>query len=259
MWWGMWLGCGAFVPTAEVTSVELSNVAMTQAEVTAWVDVTNPWWSPFTIDALTWSMTVGGAALTAGELKKAVFVRPNGITAVDVPLTFAYSDLASLPGALGGPEVPFALAVDVHATTPGGPWHWPLAIEGAIPKLSAPTLDLVDWSTQVQDGNLEVDVVVKLGLPQGFSLHDGSWKVTVDEHRIGEGSFAADPEGPLHLGLVVDATGTGRAGWSWLEGSANALVVDLSGSVRTPAGIVPLQLNQALAVGGEAARNEPRE
>lgn len=249
MWWGMWLGCGVFVPSVDVTSVELSGITMSAAEVTASVDVKNPWWTPFTVDALAWSLTVGGAVVTAGELQHAVFVRPNGITTVEVPITLAYSDLAGATAALSAPEVPYGLTLDVHATTPGGPWHWPLAIEGAIPKLSAPTLDLVDWSTQVKGGNLEVDVIVKLGLPAGFALHDGVWRLSVDEHRLGEGRFEAQPDGPLHLGLVVDTAGTSRAGWSWLEGSAETIALDLEGAVVTPAGIVPLSLHQSMAVG----------
>jgi len=211
--------------------------------------VTNPWWTPFTLDALSWSMTVGDATLTAGELNEAVFVRPNGITAVDVPLTLAYSDLAAVTSAMSAPEIPFELTLDVHATTPGGPWHWPLAIQGAIPKLSAPSLDLVDWTTSIDGGNLMVDVVVKVGLPAGFALHGGSWRLSVDEHRLGGGHFSTEPDGPLHLGLVVDTGGTTQAGWQWVTGRAADLVLDLDGAVRTPAGIVPLSLHQTWMVG----------
>ncbi|MEM6927880.1 MAG: LEA type 2 family protein [Myxococcota bacterium] len=253
MWWGWWLGCGVFAPTVDVTGVGLSQVTLADVEVTATVDVTNPWWTPFTVDALSWSLTVGGATLTAGELDKAVFVRPNGITTVDVPLRVAYADLADATAALTATEIPYALALDLHATTPGGPWHWPIAIEGAIPKIAAPTLDLVDWSTEVKDGNLEVDVVVKLGLPDGFALHDGSWQLAVDTHRLGGGRFASMPDGPLHLPLVVDSGGTTRAWWAWVQGQAGVIALDVDGAVTTPAGIVPLSLHQSMPVGGRSS------
>ncbi len=249
----MWIGCGVFAPAVEVTGVGLSHVTLEDVEVTAKVDVTNPWWSSFTLDALTWSLSVGSATLTSGELDKPVFVRPNGITTVEVPITLAYADLAAATRSLGAPEVPYRLALDVHATTPGGPWHWPVAIEGAIPKISPPTLDLVDWSATTRDGNLEVDVIVKLGLPEGFALHDGTWRLAVDEHRLGEGRFASRSEGELHLPLVVDPGGTTRAGWAWVNGEAEVLSLDVDGAVITPAGVVPLSMHRALRVGSERA------
>jgi len=266
MWWGIWLGCGTFVPWVEPTGAELTRITVFGAdvmgasggepvsgvEVTADLDVHNPWWSPFTVDELAWSMTIGGTTLTAGELQKGVFVRPNGITRVRVPLTITWADFRAATASLAGPEVPYTLDLYVHATTAGGPWEWPVHIEGALPRFSAPTIDLVDWSTEVQGSALAIDVVVKVGLPEGFALHDGRWRLSVDDHRLGEGRFASRPDGPLHLPLVVDAGGTGAAGWSWLTGEARSLRFDLEGAIVTPAGIVPLEVHQAFPVGGTA-------
>ncbi|MEN0063739.1 MAG: LEA type 2 family protein [Myxococcota bacterium] len=257
MWWGMWLGCARFVPMAEVTDVGLSKITLSGVGVVAEVEVTNPWWSPFTVDALSWSFTIGEATLTAGELAKAVYVRPNGITTVEVPLELAYADLASATAALTAPQVPYALNLDVHASTDGGPMHWPLSFEGTLPRIEAPTLDLVDWSTQMNGTDLEVDLVVKLGLPSGFALHDGAWRLTVDEHRIGQGRFETQPDGPLHFPLVVDATGSTKAWWAWLQGEAKVLALDLEGAVSTPIGIVPLDLHQGMSIGGSKEVAKP--
>lgn len=250
MVWGMWLGCAAVMPTAEVTDVTLSRITLSDVGVRARVDVSNPWWEPFTVESLAWSFTIGGAIVTAGDLERPVYVRPSGITTLEVPFAVAYSDLATATRAMTEPNVPFALSIDVHAATAGGPWHLPLAFEGALPKLTPPTLDLVDWSADVQGTDLAVDVVVKLGLPAGFALHDGAWELSVDAYRLGHGRFVTRPEGPLHLPFVVSTADTAAAGWSWMQGEAKQITLDLQGAASTPIGIVPLDLHQGFTIGG---------
>jgi len=270
MWWGMLLGCGVLVPSVEPIEVELSRFTVygidlageggdagaSGVEIMAVLDVHNPWWAPFTIDELGWSFRVGDSALTSGELERGVFVRPNGITRVEVPIEITFADFAAATAELSAAEVPYALQLDVRAAAAGGPWHWPVLVEGAVPRMSVPTFDLVDWSADIEGSTLEVDVVVDVGMPEGFALHDGAWRLSVDEHRLGSGRFESRPEGPLHLPVVVDAGGTSAAGWSWMRGEARAMRFDLEGAVVTPAGVVPLEARRLFDIGGRAASRD---
>lgn len=249
----LWLAsCGLIgVPTASVEGVALTGMTLTEASMDVTVGVDNPMLVDLHSEGLRWSFDVGSQTVAKGTSSAPAMLAAGARSPITVPLTIGYADLWNAVGeGFSGSELPYKLSLELDAITPMGEMTLPLVYEGALPPLRAPSIDIVDLAWEVEaDGRLRVDLSLKLGLPESFSLTRLDWTVDVDGRVLGSAAVDVRADGALRFPVRLDPRGAAEASWDWLTGSARELRLVLDGTVGTPLGTIPLATRTSLVLG----------
>lgn len=248
----LWLAsCGLIgVPSASVDGVALTELGMTEAALDVTVGVDNPMWVDVHVEGLRWSLNVASNTIAQGKARQPAVLAADGRSPVVVPVRLSYGDLwGALGETFSAESIPYRLSLELDAVTPTGLMTIPMVHEGTLPRLRPPTIDIldVDWEVEA-DGRLRIDVGLKLGLSEQFSLTRLDWTVDVDGRVLGSGAVATEGDGVLRFPVRLDPMGAAEASWDWLWGSARELRLALDGMVGTPLGTVPLNTRASLVL-----------
>lgn len=250
------VACSLRLPSAAVDQISLTSLGLTAASLEVSVAVDNPLWVDVPLEGWRWELTVAGRSVGKGAHHEPLPLAADAVTLVPIPVDFLYADLWAAAGSAGG-EVPYTMAVQLDLATPRGPLTLPMSHEGTLPRLQAPTLDVVALRPSLDGARLRLDVDLSVGLPPGLGLESLTWTAAVDEAVIGEGAARVGAQGHLTLPIALDAKQAALASWSALWGEARALHLKLDGRIATPLGSVPVSLDKQVALDQQPGLAEP--
>ena len=239
--WALALACSS--PSARLDTVEITGLGWDAADARLRLIVDDPWPVDLPVTAVRWAMTVDGRPLASGSTEEELVLAARASTPVVVPFRVRYD---ALPTAVAG-GVPYHADVELDLATPLGRRTLPLATDGVLPELTAPSASLVSWSFTRDGfaGRLALDLAV--GLPSWVAGGSLAWRVTADQQLLGSGS-AALTERRLALVVYLDAGAMASAGWDAAWGTLERVTVDLDGALDTAWGSVPLGLHREIVL-----------
>ncbi len=240
------LGCASRLPSARVEGVSLTDLGLSQASAEVAVAVDNPLLVDVPLEGWRWELSVADHAVGRGAGAAPLVLAANGVTTVPIPVEVVYAELAAAAGQAGS-EVPYEVRVELDVATPRGAVTLPLAHQGTLPRLEAPTLDVVAVRPGLDGARLTLEVELAVGLPPGLAIEALAFSASVGGAVIGEGAVLPGEDGRLVLPLAVDASQAAAASWAAAWGQAGAVSLTLDGRVATPLGSVPVRWERVVS------------
>jgi LEA14-like dessication related protein len=252
----MWLlvACAPRLPSAEIQDVELVSMGWEEAVVVLHVAVDNPMLVQLPISALHWSLLLDGKPFLKGTLPEAPPLAANTVTQVPVPVSLRYTDLMAA-SQLGRTELPYQIQAEIVVDTWLGPYTLPVEYSGVLPALSAPELELVDLglgldSTPEGSWAVLLDLSLLVSLPAGLQLSELTWTLRAADQPVANGRATVSPDGTLYVPVWLQPTSAAQASWTgWFDPAATVLL-QAQGTLQTPLGDVPIELEKEMALHG---------
>jgi hypothetical protein len=236
---GWLVGCAPRLPSATIADLSLVGVGWEQADAVVRVAVDNPLWIEVPITAIRWTAEVDGGRVASGS-GAAPALAADAITEVPIPLTVTWSDLGAAM-TTSAEEVSYRFAAEIDVEGPGGIYTVPVEQVGTMPRLSRPSVDLLDVGLGHEGTVMTVDLAFALGLPAQTSVDAFAWSVAVDDTTLGSGTAGVNADRALVLPMRFDLASAAGAAIATLLGRTTAVHLDLGGELGTPLGPVPLR------------------
>lgn len=244
----LWLAaCAPRMPSASIDDVVLVGVGWTEAEAEIHVAVDNPLWVEIPTRAFRWTIEVDGHAVASGAVAEAPPLGADTVTVLRVPVVMQYSEVSAAM-ATSGEEVPVRFAAELDLETRAGRFTIPVEQVGTMPKLTAPSMDLIDVAFGRDGMVMQVDLALALSLPAETSVDTFDWNVALDDGIVGSGSAVVNPGRSLVLPMRFDLSRAASASIAALLGQASTLHLDLGGELGTPLGVVPIRWSRDVAL-----------
>lgn len=236
--------CG-FAPSASLGDLTVRELSVEGARADLAVTIDNPWPVGATANAK-WALTVNEQAVASGA-STALEVASRDRSTVVVPIAWKWSDLWRAAGHVGE-AVPYQAELVLEGEHAFGAWSLPLSIEGTLPALSIPKVDLLGWRID-EVSPWRIAWTVSVGVRGPLPLTALHWSVTLGGAVIAHGGLSA-ASGVVEVPVVIELAALPGAAMNALE-AGMSLAVD--GAIDTPIGRLPLQYSldwRPMAPGG---------
>jgi hypothetical protein len=230
------VACG-FAPSATLGDLSVTELTLTGATAELAVAVDNPWPIGATADAR-WAFTVNEQTVASGE-SAGLEVASRDQSTLRVPISWRWSDLWAAAGEIGQ-AVPYRAELYLQGEHALGTWSLPLVVEGTLPALSIPTVDLLGWRVdEVSPWRLAWTFTV--GVHGPLPLTDLRWAATLGGAVIAQGGVTV-ANGLVELPIAIELANLPDAAMNVVN---LGMAFDVDGGVETPIGRLPLHYGLA--------------
>ena len=181
-------------PTAKVTGTRLANITFEQVDLVFDLAVENK--NPITLDlaGLDYDLKIENQSLVSGVTAKAVKLKANSTSPVQLPVTLKFDDLKKLPGELWNKD---KLAYDLQTTfninlPVIGNYAIPVSKQGELPVPKTPDIKIKDVKVKkLSFTNAELVAQVEVSNPNDFDLgvSNLNYQLNVNQQNWGQGKI----------------------------------------------------------------------
>lgn len=243
-------------PTADIRSVELSNISLQQATLDFDVSISNPYSVALPLTDFDYRLSSDGSSLVDGEVHVNESIPAEGESTVTIPATVRFADVMSILGNVRpGSTLPYAAALTLKVDAPGvGELALPLEHDGSLPIPAPPVIDLdgITWESlsfdeatavlRLRIGNLNDFPIDLTAIDYALSLAGSSIATTSVREAV---SIAEGGEGVVEIPLTILPKDLGLAALRMLQGDGAAYELAGSIDVDTPFGSMSLPFESA--------------
>lgn len=256
-------GCGTILedvgvrePGVSLDTTRLASLSLSEVDLLLGFEVDNPNPIGIRFDRFDYRFSIAGTPLASGDQAQGLDLAANGSSAVELPVSVSWTDLADIYRSVRGGETPgYTLDAGFYFNLPLlGPLRIPVKKEGRFPRVSLPKLSLSSLDVRrVTASGAELALELQLDNPNDFpfDVRDLDYALELGGQRVistgggtsggGLGDFGNGLTGDLRVGsngretwtipLNVDFARAGATLVRLLNGGGN-LDYRLTGSMR---------------------------
>ncbi len=218
-------------PTAKVTGTRLANISFEQVDLVFDLAVENK--NPITLDlaGLDYDLKIENQSLVSGVTAKAVKLKANATSPVQLPVTLKFDDLKKLPGELWNKD---KLAYDLQTTfninLPAiGNYAIPVSKQGELPVPKTPDIKIKDVKVKnLSFTNAELVAQVEVSNPNDFDLgvSNLNYQLNVNQQNWGQGKINKSSnipkrgKGIVEIPVKLDLLNAGKSAYNALVNKA---------------------------------------
>jgi LEA14-like dessication related protein len=234
-------------PTARLAGARLANINFDKVDLVFDLEVENK--NPITLDlaGLDYDFKVENQSLVSGVTAKAIKLKANGISPVELPVTLKFDDLKKLPGELWNKD---KLAYDLQTTFNImlpiiGNYAVPVSKQGELPVPKTPDIKIKDVKIKnlsFTSADLVAQVEVKNPNDFSMALKNFNYQLNVNQTKWGQGEITQSsniPEngkGIIEIPVKLDLLSIGSAAAALLQKKA-PLEYQLTGNATLDTGL----------------------
>ena len=238
-------------PTAKLTSARLANINFEQVDLVFNLAVENKNPVALKLAGLDYDFKIENQSLVSGVSSKALNLKANSTSDIQLPITLKFSDLKKLSGGLWDKEkLNYQLNTTFKVALPYvGNYAIPINKKGEFPVPKMPKVKLKD--VKLKDlGFTTADIIARVEVknPNAFQLgmSDFNYKLKINNQDWGQGklkqaqTIPAKNSGIIEIPLTLNLLNMGQSAYSILTDNA-PLDYQLSGNMTVDTGIKMMQ------------------
>ena len=234
-------------PTAKLAGAHIANINFDQVDLVFDLEVDNK--NPITLDlaGLDYDFKVEDQSLVSGVTAKAIKLKANGTSPVQLPVTLKFDDLKKLPGEIWEKD---RLAYDLQTTfniilPVIGNYAIPVAKQGEVPVPKAPGIKIKDVKIKkLNFTSADIVALVEVNNPNDFSmaLKSFNYQLNINQKNWGQGEITQSNEipkkgkGVIEIPLKLDLYSIGSAAVALLQ-NKSPVEYQLKGNATVDTGL----------------------
>ena len=234
-------------PTAQLTGAHIANINFDKVDLVFDLEVENK--NPIVLDlaGLDYDFKIEGQSLVSGVTAKAIKLKANATSPVQLPVTLKYDELKKLPGDLRNKD---KLAYDLQTTfninlPVIGNYAIPVSKQGELPVPKAPVIKIKGVKIKNRSfTSVELVAQVEVNNPNDFdlALKNFNYQLNINQQKWGQGEIAKSSnipkkgKGIIDIPLKLDLFSIGNAASALLK-SKSPLEYQLTGNATLDTGL----------------------
>jgi LEA14-like dessication related protein len=234
-------------PTAELTGARLANISFDQVDLVFDLEVENK--NPIELDlaGLDYDFKIEDQSLVSGVTAKAIKLKANGTSPVQLPVTLKFDDLKKLPGELWNKD---KLAYDLQTTfnimlPVIGNYAIPVSKQGELPVPKTPGIKLKGVKIKnLSFTSADLVAQVEVDNPNDFDMavRDFNYQLNINQVQWGQGEISKSNnipgkgKGVIEIPVKLNLLSIGSAASSLLK-KGSPLEYQLTGNATLDTGL----------------------
>ena len=234
-------------PTAKLAGAHITNINFDQVDLVFDLEVDNK--NPIALDlaGLDYDFKVENQSLVSGVTAKAIKLKANGTSPVQLPVSLKFDDLKKLPGEIWKKD---KLAYDLKTTfnidlPVIGNYAVPVAKQGELPVPKVPDIKIKDVKIKkLNFTSADIVALVEVNNPNDFSLalKSFNYKLNINQKNWGQGEITQSSniprkgKGIIEIPLKLDLFSIGSAAVALLQ-SKSPVEYQLTGNATVDTGL----------------------
>lgn len=234
-------------PTAKLAGAHITNINFDQVDLVFDLEVENK--NPITLDlaGLDYDFKIENQSLVSGVTAKAIKLKANGTSPVQLPVTLKFEDLKKLPGEIWDKDrLAYDLKTTFNINIPViGNYAIPVSKQGELPVPKAPGIKIKDVKIKkLNFTSADVVALVEVNNPNDFSmaLKSFNYKLNINQKNWGQGEITQSSDIPkkgksvIEIPLKLDLLSMGSAAAALLK-NKSPLEYQLTGNATIDTGL----------------------
>ena len=234
-------------PTAKLAGAHIANISFDKVDLVFDLEVENK--NPIALDlaGLDYDFKVENQSLVSGVTAKAIKLKANGTSPVQLPVTLKFDDLKKLPGEIWDKD---RLAYDLQTTfniilPVIGNYAIPVAKQGELPVPKVPDIKIKDVKIKkLNFTSADIVAQVEVDNPNDFSmvLKSFNYNLNINQKNWGQGEITQSSEipkrgkGVIEIPLKLDLFSIGSAAVALLQ-NKSPVEYQLTGNATVDTGL----------------------
>ena len=234
-------------PTAKLAGAHIANISFDKVDLVFDLEVENK--NPIALDlaGLDYDFKVENQSLVSGVTAKAIKLKANGTSPVQLPVTLKFDDLKKLPGEIWDKD---RLAYDLQTTfniilPVIGNYAIPVAKQGELPVPKVPDIKIKDVKIKkLNFTSADIVAQVEVDNPNDFSmvLKSFNYALNINQKNWGQGEITKGSEIPrkgkgiIEIPLKLDLFSMGSAAVALLQ-NKSPVEYQLTGNATVDTGL----------------------
>jgi len=234
-------------PTAKLAGAHIANINFDKVDLVFDLEVENK--NPIALDlaGLDYDFKVENQSLVSGVTAKAIKLKANGTSPVQLPVTLKFDDLKKLPGEIWDKD---RLAYDLQTTfniilPVIGNYAIPVAKQGELPVPKVPDIKIKDVKIKkLNFTSADIVAQVEVNNPNDFSmaLKSFNYNLNINQKNWGQGEITQSSEipkkgkGVIEIPLKLDLFSIGSAAVALLQ-NKSPVEYQLTGNATVDTGL----------------------
>lgn len=234
-------------PTAQLTGARLANISFDQVDLVFDLEVENK--NPIELDlaGLDYDFKIEDQSLVSGVTAKAIKLKANGTSPVELPVTLKFDDLKNLPGELWNKD---KLAYDLQTTfnimlPVIGNYAIPVSKQGELPVPKIPGIKLKGVKIKnlsFTSANLVAQVEVDNPNDFDMAVRNFNYQLNINQVQWGQGEISKSNnipgkgKGVIDIPVKLNLLSIGSAASSLLK-KGSSLEYQLKGNATLDTGL----------------------
>ena len=234
-------------PTAKLAGAHISNINFDKVDLVFDLEVENK--NPIALDlaGLDYDFKVENQSLVSGVTAKAIKLKANGTSPVQLPVTLKFDDLKKLPGEIWDKD---RLAYDLQTTFNIilpiiGNYAIPVAKQGELPVPKVPDIKIKDVKIKkLNFTSADIVAQVEVNNPNDFNmaLKSFNYNLNINQKNWGQGEITQSSEIPkkgkgiIEIPLKLDLFSMGSAAVALLQ-NKSPVEYQLTGNATLDTGL----------------------
>jgi len=234
-------------PTARLAGAHLENISFDQADLVFDLEVENKNPLPLKLAGLDYDFKIENQSLVSGVTSKAIDLKANATSPVQLPVTLKFDDLKKLPGELWNKDkLAYDLKTTFNINIPYlGNYAIPVAKKGELPVPKTPGIKLKGIKLKnLSFTSAELLAQVEVDNPNDFdiALKSINYQLSVNQDQWGQGkvteknTIPKKGKGIINIPLNLNILSMGSAATAVLQKKA-PLEYQLTGNVTLDTGL----------------------
>ena len=234
-------------PTAQLTGAHITNINFDKVDLVFDLEVENK--NPITLDlaGLDYDFKIEGQSLVSGVTAKAIKLKANATSPVQLPVTLKYDDLKKLSGDLWNKDqLSYDLQTTFNINLPViGNYAIPVSKQGELPVPKVPAIKIKGMKIKNRSfTSVELVAQVEVNNPNDFNiaLKSFNYQLNINQQKWGHGEITKSSniprkgKGIIEIPLKLDLFSIGNAASALLK-SKSPLEYQLTGNATLDTGL----------------------
>lgn len=234
-------------PTAKLAGAHITNINFDQLDLVFDLEVDNK--NPVALDlaGLDYDFKVEGQSLVSGVTAKAIKLKANATSPVQLPVTLKFDDLKKLPGEIWNKDkLAYDLSTTFNVVLPIiGNYAIPVNKQGQLPVPKVPDIKIKDVKIKkLNFTSADVVAQVEVNNPNDFSvaLKSFNYNLNINQKNWGQGKITHSSEIPskgkgiIDIPLKLDLFSIGSAAMALLQ-NKSPVEYQLTGNATIDTGL----------------------
>ena len=238
-------------PTAKLAGARIANINFDKVDLVFDIEVDNK--NPVALDlaGLDYDFKIENQSLVSGVTAKAIKLKANGTSPVQLPVTLKFDDLKQLPGEIWDKDrLAYDLSTTFNVILPIiGNYAIPVSKQGELPVPKVPDIKIKDVKIKkLNFTTADIVAQVEVSNPNDFSmaLKSFNYNLNVNQKNWGQGEITKSSEIPskgkgiIDIPLKLDLFSMGSAAVALLQ-NKSAVDYQLTGNATFDTGLEMLK------------------
>ncbi len=182
-------------PTAKVTGMQFANINFEQVDLIFDLAVENKNPIPLKLAGLDYDLKIENQSLVSGSSNKAIKIKANSTSPVQLPITLKFDDLKKLPGELWSKDkITYQLLSSFNVNLPViGNYAIPVSKTGELPVPKLPDVKIKDVNVKsISFTTAELVARIEVDNPNDFALglNNINYQLIINQKNWGQGKIS---------------------------------------------------------------------